>query len=213
MFRTSDKSAKDSRIKDLNEAKAETHEVEWPLGGGKTEVARNLITTRLNSTFHGSHGGEGGTGHQAGRSRRARKDAQDKLNDYVKKSLPGMSVGGLEGLRNGMRTFKVDLRQINVNPSGTMINYLGGIGLVDRCQSCHIAMDPLVVPVTMTLTKADLGMAKSHDAPFTTHPDPELIQWHPLRAIWLLALPRRQWTRAGYGRRRPMAATSTGSGR
>ncbi len=41
-------------------------------------------------------------------------------------------------------------------------------------------MDPLVVPVTMTLTKADLGMAKSHDAPFTTHPDPELFKWHPL---------------------------------
>ncbi len=76
------------------------------------------------------------------------KDAQDKLNDYMKRSLPGMSVAALEGLRNGMHGFIVDLRQINVNPTGTMINYLGGIGLVDRCQSCHIAMDPLVVPAT-----------------------------------------------------------------
>ncbi len=41
-------------------------------------------------------------------------------------------------------------------------------------------MDPLVVPVTMTLTKSDLGMAKSHDAPFTTHPDPELFKFHSL---------------------------------
>ena len=54
----------------------------------------------------------------------------------------------------------IKLRQINVNPPGTQINYIGGVGLVDRCQSCHVATDPLVVPVVMTLTKADLGVAK-----------------------------------------------------
>ena len=52
-------------------------------------------------------------------------------------------------------------------------------GLVDRCQSCHVATDPLVVPVVMTLTKADLGLAKSKDAPFTSHPDPDLLKFHP----------------------------------
>ncbi len=47
-----------------------------------------------------------------------------------------------------------------MNPTGTMINYLGGAGLVDRCQSCHIAMDPLVVPVTMTLTQSRSGLGE-----------------------------------------------------
>jgi len=42
-------------------------------------------------------------------------------------------------------------------------------------------MDSQVVPVTMTLTKADLGLAKSTDAPFSTHPDQELFKWHPLQ--------------------------------
>ena len=72
------------------------------------------------------------------------------------------------------------MRQINVNPTGTSLNNLGGAGLVDRCQSCHVGTDPLIVPVTMTLTKADLGLAKSNDAPFTSHPDPDMMKYHPL---------------------------------
>ena len=79
-----------------------------------------------------------------------------------------------------MKNLDIKLRQINVNPPGTQINYLGGAGLVDRCQSCHLGTDPLVVPVTMTLTKADLGLAKSNDAPFTSHPDPDMMKFHPL---------------------------------
>ena len=66
----------------------------------------------------------------------------------------------MPGLLNSDMGMDVKLRQINVNPPGTQINYVGGVGLVDRCQSCHVATDPLVVPVVMTLTKADLGVAK-----------------------------------------------------
>src|SRR5580704_13749452 len=32
----------------------------------------------------------------------------------------------------------------------------------------------------MTLTKADMGLAKSTDAPFASHPDPDLLKYHPL---------------------------------
>ncbi len=79
-----------------------------------------------------------------------------------------------------MKNLDIHLRQINVNPSGASLNNLGGAGLVDRCQSCHLGTDPLLVPVTMTLTKADLGLAKSKDAPFTSHPDPDMMKYHPL---------------------------------
>jgi cytochrome c551/c552 len=176
---SSDKSAKASRKKDVDEAEGELREVEWPLANGGTEI-RKLNYDQLNRTFTELMAQKAELVTKRGEVDAPVKEAQDKLNDFVKKSLPGVSLAGLEGLRNSLTTFKVDLRQINVNPSGTMLNYLGGIGLVDRCQSCHIAMDPLVVPVTMSLTKADLGMAKSHDAPFTTHPDPELFKWHSL---------------------------------
>ncbi len=45
-----------------------------------------------------------------------------------------------------MKDFDVRIAQINVNPSGASLNNLGGAGLVDRCQSCHVGTDPLLVP-------------------------------------------------------------------
>jgi cytochrome c551/c552 len=175
----SDKSGRASRQKDLDEAKAEIHEVVWPTGGGASEVKKWKYDD-LNQTFTDLMAAKAQLVIKRADTDLPVKTAQDKLNDYVKRNLPGLSLAALEGLRNSLTTFKVDLRQVNVNPTGTMLNNLGGAGLVDRCQSCHIAMDPLVVPVTMTLTKADLGMGKSHDAPFTTHPDPELFKFHSL---------------------------------
>ena len=77
----------------------------------------------------------------------------------MKEKLPGIGASDLAGLIQNVSSMDVTLRQINVNPSGAQINYLGGVGLVDRCQSCHVATDPLIVPVTMTLTKANLGLA------------------------------------------------------
>jgi cytochrome c2 len=98
----------------------------------------------------------------------------------VKENLPGLGSADLAGLQNSVQSMDPKLRQINVNPPGTQINYVGGVGLVDRCQSCHVATDPLVVPVVMTLTKADLGVPKSHDAPFTSHPDQDMLKFHPI---------------------------------
>ena len=108
------------------------------------------------------------------------KDAQDKLNEYVKEQLPGLASKDLFTLSESMKNLDIHIRQINVNPTGASLNNLGGAGLVDRCQSCHLGTDPLLVPVTMTLTKADLGLAKSNDAPFTSHPDPDMMKYHPL---------------------------------
>jgi cytochrome c551/c552 len=174
-----DKSSKTSHLKDLNEAKNGPWTVEWPLADGKTET-RTYNYDQINQLFADLMAQKAAVITQQGEVDQPVKDAQTKLNDFVKAKLPGLSADALEGLRNGALSFRVDLKQINVNPSGTMINYLGGIGLVDRCQSCHIAMDPQVVPITLELTKADLGLGASHDAPFTTHPDPELFAWHPL---------------------------------
>ena len=93
------------------------------------------------------------------------KDAQAAVDTYREREFARLGSADLAGLQNSVQSMDVKLRQINVNPPGTQINYVGGVGLVDRCQSCHVATDPLVVPVVMTLTKADLGVAKSHDAP------------------------------------------------
>ena len=207
----SDKSAKASQLKDVIDAKNETREVKWPLGGGQTEL-RKLNYDQLNKTFTDLMAAKAQLVNQRGDVDAPVKEAQDKLNDYVKKNLPGVSLAGLEGLRNSLTTFKVDLRQINVNPSGTMINYLGGIGLVDRCQSCHIAMDPLVVPVTMTLTKADLGMAKSTMRRSRRIPTPIFLHGIPsndLAARLAMAGTGARWIQW----KRLTGVTSTGCGR
>jgi cytochrome c551/c552 len=175
----SDKDSKASKLKELNDAKAKTFEVDWPVSATQIEK-RNLNYAQLNQTFTDLIAAKAEKIAARGDADQAVKDAQTALNEYVKTKLPGLGSADLEGLVNGVSSMDIKLRQINVNPTGTQIDYLGGVGLVDRCQSCHMGVDPLIVPATMTLTKADLGLANDHDAPFTSHPDPDLLKYHPL---------------------------------
>jgi len=174
-----DKSAKESKLKDLNEAKAQTYDVVWPVEGGKVEP-RKFNYDQLNGLFVSIMTSKAKLVAKRGDVDQPAKDAQDKLNQYVKEQLPGLASKDIFSLSQAIKGLDVHIRQINVNPSGTSLNNLGGAGLVDRCQSCHLGTDPLLVPVTMTLTKADLGMPKSTDAPFTSHPDPDMMKYHPL---------------------------------
>ena len=174
-----DKSAKDSKLKELNEAKAQTFDVAWPVEGGKIEQEK-FNYDKLNGLFVSIMQSKAKLVAQRGDVDQPAKDAQDKLNEYVKEQLPGLASKDLFSLSQSMKGLDIHIRQINVNPTGTSLNNLGGAGLVDRCQSCHLGTDPLIVPVTMTLTKADLGMAKNNDAPFTSHPDPDMMKYHPL---------------------------------
>ncbi len=174
-----DKSAKDSKLKELNEAKAQTYDVAWPVEGNKIEP-RKFNYEQLNDLFTSIMTAKAKLVAQRGEVDQPAKDAQDKLNEYVKEQLPGLASKDLYTLGQSIENLDIHLRQVNVNPSGASLNNLGGAGLVDRCQSCHLGTDPLLVPVTMTLTKADLGLAKSKDAPFTSHPDPDMMKYHPL---------------------------------
>ncbi len=175
-----DKSEKESRLKDLNEAKAGTWKVDWPTANGSVEKDKKFTADQLNDTFTSLMAERAKLVAERGDNDAAGKVARAKANVYLSDHLPGLSAAALEGLLNSARDWDETLIQINVNPSGASINNLGGAGLVDRCQSCHIGMDQKLVPPQLTLTKADLGMAKSNDAPFTSHPDPDLIKIHTL---------------------------------
>jgi cytochrome c551/c552 len=173
----SDKSAKASKLKDLNEARAFTYTLNWPTANG-TEL-RKFNYDDLNNTFTGIMSQKAALVAKRGDQDKSAKDAQESLDAFVKERLPGLGSADMQGLLTAVNGMDVKLKQINVNPPGTQINYVGGVGLVDRCQSCHVATDPLLVPAVMTLTKADLGVAKDKDAPFTSHPDPDLLKFHP----------------------------------
>jgi cytochrome c551/c552 len=174
-----DKSGKESKLKELNDAKAVTYEVAWPVEGGKIAPTKYNYQ-QLNDLFTSIMSGKAKLVAQRGQVDQPEKDAQDKLSEYVKEQLPGLAARDLQTLAGSMEKLDIKLRQVNVNPSGASINNLGGTGLVDRCQSCHLGTDPLIVPVTMTVTKADLGLGKSNDAPYASHPDPDMMKYHPL---------------------------------
>lgn len=173
----SDKSAKASKLKDLTEAKAFTYELNWPTANGAE--LRKFNYDDLNNTFTGIMSQKAALVAKRGDQDKTAKEAQVTLDAFVKERLPGLGSTDLQGLLQSTTNMDVRLRQVNVNPPGTQINYVGGVGLVDRCQSCHVATDPLLVPPVVTLTKADLGVAKDKDAPFTSHPDPDMLKFHP----------------------------------
>jgi cytochrome c551/c552 len=173
------KSAKEAKLKELNEAKAQTYEVNWPVEGGKV-VPTKYNYQQLNDLFTSIMSSKARLVAERGKVDQPEKDAQDKLAEHVKEQLPGLASRDLATLSGSMKNLDIKLRQVNVNPTGASLNNLGGAGLVDRCQSCHLGTDPLIVPVTMTVTKGDLGLGKSNDAPYASHPDPEMLKYHPL---------------------------------
>jgi cytochrome c2 len=175
-----DKFLKAKRLKDVNEGRASKWEVDWPTGDGKVQKNKQFTGDELNETFTSIMAQRAALVAKRGDIDKPAKEASDLLGLYVSEHLPGLSSTAVESLQHSMRDFDQRILQINVNPPGASINNLGGAGLVDRCQSCHVGTDPRYVPPQITLTKADLGMAKSTDAPFSSHPDIDLIKWHPL---------------------------------
>jgi hypothetical protein len=167
------------RYEEMINARKKPWKIDWPAAEGKI-VERYLDYNQLNGEFNALLDQKAALLAREGQIEQPVKDAQDKLNAYVTDKLPGLDSGQLEGLLDKARSMDVELRQIYVYPPGQGLNYTGGGTLVDRCQSCHVAMDSEFAPPTMTLTKADLGLAGSRDAPFTSHPEPELLKIHPL---------------------------------
>ncbi len=171
-------SARESKLEDLNEAKARIYNINWSTEDGTT--VRGFHHDQLNDTFTDLMTRRAALVAQRGQVDQPAKDAQAVLDAFLKEKLAGLRSADLTGLLQSVANLDIELRQINVDPPGKAINYVGGASLVDRCQSCHVGTDPIVVPTVMTLTKADLGLANSQDAPFTSHPNPDLLRFHSL---------------------------------
>ncbi|HEY2109593.1 MAG TPA: c-type cytochrome [Candidatus Acidoferrales bacterium] len=175
-----DKNAKAKALKEVTDGRKEIWKVDWPLGDGKIQQDKPFNADELNDTFTSIMAQRAALVGKRAELDKPAKEASDTLALFVAEKLPGLSSTSLDSLRRSMKDFDERIIQINVNPPGASLNNLGGAGLVDRCQSCHVGTDPRYVPLQITLTKADLGMAKSTDAPFTSHPDIDLLKWHPL---------------------------------
>jgi hypothetical protein len=177
----SDKSGKASKLKELNEAKAKTFEVDWPVSATQTEK-REMNYAQLNQTFTDLMAAKAAKIAAQGDADQAMKEAQTALATFVKEKLPGLGSADLEGLMTSVSSMDITLRQINVNPTRRVPKQSrrrrprGSLSVLPRRHG-----DALSFRRTVTLTKADLGLAKSNDAPYTSHPDPGAnLEWHPL---------------------------------
>jgi cytochrome c2 len=174
----SDTGGRESAQQDVMEAKAITYDVDWPTAEGLTQ--RTFNYDQLNETFTQLMARKAELVARRGQVDQPAREAQRALDEFVRERLAGLGTNDLTGLLQSVRTMSVDLKQINVNPPGAQINWVGGAGLVDRCQSCHVATDPRLVPAVMAVSKADLGVAEDRNAPFASHPNPDLLRFHPL---------------------------------
>src|ERR1700722_10162641 len=81
------------------------------------------------------------------------KDAEAKRDQFIKSKLSGQTASGLRGLLQKVQNMETKPREWSLKPAGGGVGYVAGPGLVDRCQSCHLGDDPVLVPAGMTLTK------------------------------------------------------------
>jgi len=93
------------------------------------------------------------------------RELQGKINELMNQKRPGLSAEQVRGLITKVSAFEGGIRQIHVPDP---------IGLVDRCETCHLAIrEPLQV------TAEDMGSAQDEFArTFTSHPNPELLKIH-----------------------------------
>ncbi len=156
-----------SARKDVEEARGTLHRIVLPTADGKFETV-SWKFPEIEAEFTGLKAKKAALANEQGAILNHIRDLSTLADDYFKDHMIGLTRDQLQGLLDATEKMDPEIRQINV----------ASAGLVDRCQSCHIAMDPKFVPVTLTLTKADLGFAKNNDAPFTTHPNPDLLNIH-----------------------------------
>ncbi len=170
-------SARKAKFNDVEKAKRETYSLELPARDGRTQSVK-MNYDQLDAEFTGLRARKAELVAQQAEVLRPAKELGEKRDTYLKEKLEGLPAGKLRDLLRASEHLDITIRQINVNPSNTGINNLGSGGLVDRCQSCHLGTDTKLVPLAMTLTKADLGLANSKNAPFAGHPAPGLLKIH-----------------------------------
>ncbi len=172
-----DSASRKSRLEEVDKAKRETYALELPTADARVEKLKWNFT-QIDSEFTTLKARKAALVAERGDVLKAAKDAREKRDAYFQEKMEGLTADQLGGLLRAAEGLDVSIHQVNVNPTNAGLNNFGSGGLVDRCQSCHLGTDSKFVPLAMTLTKKDLGLERSKDAPFTSHPEPELLNIH-----------------------------------
>ena len=163
---TSDRS-RESWKQEVEEARKVEVSVSLPKADGSREDLK-LNFDKLEAEFNALK--ERGARLTADRAevRRPVNELKQQQATYFREQMVGLNEQQIAGLQRSVRNLDIVIRQINLDRAG----------VVDRCQSCHVAMDPKVVPPSLLLTKESFGLESSADSPFTTHKNPEILKIH-----------------------------------
>jgi cytochrome c551/c552 len=148
-------STKNSLRKEIEELRAEKHDVALPGEDQKRSMDFKAMSDQL----------------QAWKDEKAKllqqrvdlmKDAtalRTKRDQYLSDRIAEASTSTIAAVQNSLEKFDIRIRQIHVKD----------VDLVDRCESCHLGTREPV-----TITKASMG----GEAVFTSHPNKELLKIH-----------------------------------
>jgi cytochrome c551/c552 len=158
--------SKQSWEKDIDAEKRGPYGITVPRLDGGTEV-KSYTYDELDREFLTLKERQAALGSEEAEADRVVSDLGKQLRTYFEDRMIGPTPAQMSSLTAAVGRMSISMRQINVERAG----------LVDRCQSCHVAMDPSLVPPTLRLTKTALGLDKSAPLPFTSH-SPELLKIH-----------------------------------
>jgi len=158
-----DKSAKESKKKDLEDYKKEIWTVEFPDGHKEKYDYRQLEEkynalkderTKLNA--------------ELGEALKPVTEASTKMSAYINEHMVDLTPTQIAGLKKKTAEWDPKIVQINVAEAN----------IVDRCESCHMGIrEPLkITPAAMT-PEGEKKPDEYANA-FVSHPEPELLKTH-----------------------------------
>jgi cytochrome c551/c552 len=152
------RSAKDRLKRKVEEVEAGPFQLSLPATGGKMDSVSFNYAQMENEYNHHKDLKAQLLAQRAEVTRRS-AELRQAQETYLKEHLNGLTEQQIDGLLRKVEAFVVEIKQINV----------AGAGLVDRCESCHVAIrEPI------PLTSRDMGGEQG----FTSHPNPELLTAH-----------------------------------
>lgn len=151
---------KDSLRRDIDAVRKTTFRVNLPEGGGlKASIARSMAFDELEKRFGDLKSREAQLNAEQAAITKDARELRRKRNEYLSDRLSGLNQQQIDGLLRKMDTYRVEIKQINVEEAG----------MVDRCESCHAGiMEPVA------LTAADMGGNRV----FASHPNKALLAVH-----------------------------------
>jgi cytochrome c551/c552 len=140
---------KDDLRKEIEEFKQELIEVSWPSNPGTED--RELKYDELEKIYEDLKNKKAELLTERVKLLETASALRKERDDYFQENFAGLTPLQIDGLLKKMDEFQVDIKQIN----------LAEMGLVDRCESCHLGVrEPLV------LTRKDM----KGQAAFVSHP-------------------------------------------